>query len=349
MLFYGILFLLLSGEGKDTEAISAAHSYLAYMDELKYERIALDYPELSNRISKLSEPEEAIRSRKFDIFGKKKEKIIRELDIQLDPKPKIILPKILSAVPLTVEEMNLLCNKLAIERPIYYQQNEEPDSFEPARFIPGQLAYKLALATGFTLPEKKDVSILPHFIKTLNNNSNFGNPCIPKEDDWEVVVDKLLEWADLKKEKIPYIEKILWTVSLTLEDRYRILCNLKSAKAEKGWAGLPRALFYRLSGTQLDKAFAQSNIAYLKTQWRIAKSLLAMAKIEQLPPISACWGVDSLIHAESLKHMFLLPIMTECEMDIEVVCPEMGFADCVLLRSGIIDDFLYKDKGGHHV
>jgi len=339
LLFYGVSFLF-STKYEKKNIKKYAGLYFAYQSELKYERIALDYKEIFTKINDHSLEKINIDELKNKIFSTKvSPELIVNMNITYEPHKKILLPKTYDIVPISLGELMEYCKINNLELPLYYQLNEPKNKLQqPARFINGHLAKKIASKYGNVLPAKNDVEVL----QIVSGNTIIApatyRPIIPNAEDWNALYKIVWEWCKLKNDKFNIVTNLIKCLNLSIEDRFKLLHSIKV----KGIENFSRAIYYRISGsgTQGDLEFNRSNPHFHLNQWRVANTLLCLLGEKDLPEISTSWGLD--IH-ENREAYYLLPLVSGGI--IEASHPEMSYADCVILLTKRIDDYLYKDQG----
>jgi hypothetical protein len=345
MVFYGLSFILFVRQKKTDLAYQNAVTFIAYRNELDYKRIIIDYPEIEYLIQSIVVDKQAIEEMKFTLFNIEEVEQLNypqcQLSFQVEPEPKLLLPKIVSIFPMKVSEILDLCTRYNLEIPIYFLENADQDTSKPARFVSAQLAQRLCELSGFVLPEDNDFDLVRKSVDSSAMQMDYCRLILPTDEDWNKAIKILLRWCDLDSGSSLLIESVIWTVSISVEDRYRLIKFLR----EFGPTRFPRALYYKLRGTCLSREFASVHESYLKNQWRALKSLFVLMGIEEVPPISGFWGVETLHYKSKLEKAF---IVSALDREIEVVHPSIGFADCVVFSAKLVNDYLCKDTGEFH-
>lgn len=331
-IWYALSALQASRTDHLDDAARLAGWYRAYCRVTGDEVVDVGYPRLRQDVNMITAGVDAEVRSAEELQTRSDTGYARPLVFEFEPTQRLELPKNVRSAPLTVGELMQFCKTRNVPLPLYYAREALVAETAPAIFISGELARRITIEAGSFLPEAEDCQAIQGFGEVRT-----ANLAAPADEDWRRTINEISAWCGQGSDAC-LIESLVWTLCLSTEDRFRILLLLKDCGAD----ALPRMLRYRISGTKLDRGFAEKFPVYLIHQWRIVKSLLVLAGIERPPAISAFWGCTPGQQRGALN-LCLFPV-SGCHSG-EPSQPEMSFADCVLYATMVVDGHLYKDRG----
>jgi tetratricopeptide (TPR) repeat protein len=349
MEFYAVLSLYYAEAGNLNAAREAVIRFFAYDNEqpLRW-RVYNRFPELRVACAKLQPEQNEVKRVAPHLFGAS---FLKEgqtpLVLQVGDDKAVPIPKLLSTHSVTVGQVQDLCASRNIRLPLYYRLREASGdplpADEPARFLTGRTAMQIADFLGHLLPDPSDVLLIR---EEMRRNTLVA----PQRTSLSEAAEMVAAWCERGNTLRDLIPLILGSLVFSVEDKCRMLLFLRRHGPEV----FPAALRYRLTGTQIAPDFSDKHPRYYRYLERVAHSCLCLLDIQELPPVACFWGTAASAGHNQYEHVLLFPLEIEHGGDAsaeavlrnaEPVHQDLGFADCVLVTTQMVDLRLLHDPG----